>query len=185
MKIIAVKGSPRKNGDTNTVIDALLTGAKEAGHEVKEYFLQDMNLKGCAACYACKQPGPGRNCVLKDDLQPYWNDLMEADALVLGAPIYAGSICGPMISYMNRHYCLLDKDWNVRVKPGIKVVGVFGQGVADPEEYRDRIDWFLSDFERRNMVVVDRIIKTGRTPAKEDEKLLAYAKELGLHLAEK
>jgi len=185
MKIIAVKGSPRRKGDTNVLIDALLSGAKEAGHEVKEYFLQDMNLKGCQACYACKQPGPGGNCVLRDDLLPYWDDLMEADALVLGAPIYAGSICGPMISYMNRHYCLLDKDWNVRVKPGIQVVGVFGQGVADPAEYRDRIDWFLSDFERRNMVVVDRIIKTGRTPAAEDEALLRRAYETGLYLAEK
>ena len=182
MNIIAVKGSPRRKGDTNVLIDEILRGAKEAGHEVTEYFLQDMNLKGCQACYACKQPGGGRNCVLRDDLQPYWEKLFEADALVLGAPTYAGSICGPMICYMNRHYCLLDKDWTVRVKPGIKVIGVFGQGVPDSEEYEDRIAWYLSDFERRNMVVVDKIVKTGRTPVAEDAELMRRAYEDGLNL---
>ena len=87
-----------------------------------------------------------------------------------------------MISYMNRHYCLLDKDWTVRVKPGIKVIGVFGQGVPDSEEYEDRIAWYLSDFERRNMVVVDNIVKTGRTPVAEDAELMRRAYEDGLNL---
>lgn len=135
--------------------------------------------------YACKQPGTsGCDCVIRDDLKPYWAQLHEADALVLGAPIYAGSICGPMISYMNRHYCLLDKAWTVRVKPGIRVIGVFTQGQSDPNAYLDRIDWFLSDFERRNMIVRDKIVKTGREPVKNDTALMRRAYEDGLHLAD-
>lgn len=85
----------------------------------------------------------------------------EADALILGEPICADSLCGPMVSYMNRHYCLLDKAWQVRLKSGIKVIGVLTQGAGDPKLYEDRINWFLGDFERRNMVVVDKIIKIG------------------------
>lgn len=185
MKIIAVKGSPRKAGDSNTLIDEILRGAKDAGHSVAEYFVQGMDLKGCQACYACKQPGKAGSCVIRDDLQPYWEQLQEADALILGAPIYAGSLCGPMISYMNRHYCLLDKAWQVHLKPGIKVIGVFTQGAGDPKLYEDRIHWFLSDFERRNMVIVDTIIKTGGKPAKNDEALMRRAYENGLRLAEK
>lgn len=185
MKVIAIKGSPRRTGDSNVLIDEILRGAKDAGHTVSEYFLQGMELKGCQACYACKQPDtPGCDCVISDGLKPYWAELHEADALILGAPIYAGSICGPMISYMNRHYCLLDKEWTVRIKPGIRVIGVFAQGQSDPDAYLDRIDWFLSDFERRNMIVRDKIIKTGREPVKNDAALMQRAYEDGLHLAD-
>lgn len=184
MNIIAVKGSPRRKGDSNKLIDEVLRGARDAGHTVTEYFVQDMNLKGCQACYACKNPDRAGKCALRDDLQPYWEQLAQADALVLGAPIYAGSICGPMISYMNRHYCLLDKDWNVHLKPGIKVIGVFTQGAGDEKLYEDRIDWFLSDFERRNMVVVDKMIRTGAMSAEENDAMLRRAYEDGLHLAE-
>lgn len=185
MNVIAIKGSPRRQGDTNVLIDEIIRGARDAGHSVTEYVLQSMNLKGCQACYACKVPGtPGCDCVLPDDLRPYWKQLHEADALILGAPIYAGSICGPMISYMNRHYCLLDEKRNVRVKPGIRVIGVFAQGQSDPDQYLDRIDWYLSDFERRNMVVRDKIIKTGRAPVAGDVELMRRAYEDGLHLAD-
>lgn len=184
MEIIAIKGSPRKNGDSNKLIDEIIRGAKEAGHTCTTYFLQDMNLKGCQACYACKQEGPGRDCIIHDDLQPYWAQLHKADALILGAPIYASGVCGPMVSYMNRHYCLLDKDWNVRVKPGIKVIGVFAQAQAEAEKYKEAINWFLSDFERRNMVLKDVIVKTGREPVENDAELMRRAYEDGARLAD-
>ncbi len=182
MKIIAVKGSPRKNGSSNKLIDEIIRGAKDAGHTVSEYFVQGMNLKGCQSCFACKQKS-GRDCVIPDDLKPYWAEIQEADALILGAPVYAGSLCGPMISFMNRHYCLLDKEWNVRLKPGIRLIGVFSQGASDPNEYIDRIDWYLRDFQGKNMVLRDKIIITSGD-SEMDGGLMQRAYEDGLHLAD-
>jgi multimeric flavodoxin WrbA len=183
MKIIAVKGSPRPNGETNKLIGEFLRGAKAAGHETVTYFIQDMNLHGCESCYTCKQEGPGSDCVMKDDLKPYWPKIHETDALVLGAPIYAGNICGPMITYMNRHYCLLDKGWNVRVKPGIQVYGVFAQGRPEKDLYMPQIRWFLKDFENRKMIVKDIMVKAGTTPLPKEDPMLMHAYELGYNLA--
>ena len=85
-------------------------------------------------------------------------------ALVVSSPIYASQICGPMITFMNRHYCLLDRDWKVRIHPGIKLVGVFSQGNSDPEAYRTQCNWYLCDFQNRDMILVDMLIHAGDQP---------------------
>ena len=85
-----------------------------------------MRVRGCQGCRACKQKGI--DCVVKDDLTPYWEDLHTCDALLVSSPNYASTVTGPMITYMNRHYCLLDENWQPRIKPGIKLIGVFAQG---------------------------------------------------------
>jgi multimeric flavodoxin WrbA len=133
MKVIAVLGSPREDGYSSTLAREVLRGAADAGHQVVIYEINKMNLKGCQNCRHCKDNDS--DCDLQDDLAPYWKDLHASGALVVSGPNYASQVCGPMITFMNRHYCLLDRDWKVRVHPGIKLVGVFSQGTSDPGAY--------------------------------------------------
>ena len=90
-----------------------------------------MHLRGCQNCRACKKADLGY-CVIQDDLRPYWDDLKDAGALILGAPNYASNVCGPMITYMNRHYCLIGEDLMVRHPLDIKLIAIFSQGLPDP-----------------------------------------------------
>ena len=64
------------------------------------------------------------------------------------------------------------------------MIGVFSQGRTEAEEYQEVINWFLSDFERRNMVLKDVIVKTGREPVENDAELMQRAYEGGRHLAD-
>ena len=103
-------------------------------------------------------------------------------ALVVSSPNYASQVCGPMITFMNRHYCLLDKDWKVRVHPGIKLVGVFAQGNGNPENYGAQYNWYLGDFQNRDMVLVDMLIHAGRQPLSRDGELMRRAYNTGRNL---
>ena len=129
MKVLAVIGSPHFDGPGARLTMQAVRGAKDAGHEVTVYRVNEMDIRGCQGCNACKNASI--DCVLKDDLAPYWKALHEADALIVSAPNYAANVCGPMITYMNRHYCLLDRDWRPRIHPGIRLIGIFTQGDAD------------------------------------------------------
>lgn len=177
MKVIAVYGSARKNGNCNTLLAEAVRGARDAGHEVIEYHLNDMNIKGCQGCRSCRE----KNCfcVVQDDLKSYWDQVQEAGALMVSAPNYCSLLCGPVITYMNRHYCILNDDMTSRWTPGKKIVGIFSQGNPDPEGYMNVYNHFLGDFEFRTMQRHACIVHAGRTPAKDSPELMAQAYEAG------
>lgn len=108
MNIYAINGSPRKRGNTATVLQHVLDGARSArpGGEVNGSLihLYELNFHSCASCFACKRlngPSYGR-CGLRDSLWPVLNTLAQADALVFGSPIYFGGISALMRSFLER-----------------------------------------------------------------------------------
>ena len=102
-KIYAVNGSPRKNGNTAQLLQKALEGAASAGAEVKLIQLADLNFSGCRSCFACKKlanPSPG--CVLKDDLSETLQELLHADGIIMGSPIYFGAETGLYRNFLER-----------------------------------------------------------------------------------
>lgn len=180
MQVIAVLGSPHQEGPSSTLAREVLRGAQDAGHEVVVYEINEMHVRGCQGCRTCKEDNV--DCIVEDDLQPYWAELHSAGALVVSAPNYASQVCGPMITYMNRHYCLLDKDWKVRIHPGIKLVGVFSQGRPDPEAYLPVYNWYLGDFQNRDMELVDTIVHTRALSFEPGSPLMERAYRVGRSL---
>jgi multimeric flavodoxin WrbA len=104
MKLVAVNGSPRKKWNTARLLEKTLEGAASAGAETKLVHLYDLSYRGCASCFACKRIGGSSygRCAMKDDLTPLLNDLAEADAIVLGSPVYLFTETGEMRSCMER-----------------------------------------------------------------------------------
>lgn len=179
MKVIVVTGSPRKESISTRIANRIAQGAQENGHEVVYYDINKLTVKGCQSCYVCKNTGS--DCIIRDDLLPYWKDLHECGALIVAAPNYASNICGPMITFMNRHYCLLDKDWQTKLIPDkIKLIGVFAQGARERYDAAEKnYDWYLGDFLNRKMVLVEKLVATGSTDMSEDGEMLRHAYELG------
>ena len=102
-KIYAVNGSPRKNGNTAQLLQKALEGAASVGAEVKLIQLADLNFSGCRSCFACKKlvnPAPG--CVLKDDLAEILKELLQADGIIMGSPIYFGAETGLYRNFLER-----------------------------------------------------------------------------------
>lgn len=103
--VIAINGSPRKKWNTATMLEHTLKGAKSEGAETELVHLYDLTYTGCTSCFACKMLGGksyGR-CAVKDDLTPLLETIeKEADAIILGTPIYLGSDSGMMRSFLER-----------------------------------------------------------------------------------
>lgn len=104
MIIMAFNGSPRKKWNTATLLQKALDGAGSRGAKTELIHLYDLNYKGCISCFACKTIG-GKSygtCAVQDDLAPIFTRIEHADALILGSPIYWGTVSGEMKSFMER-----------------------------------------------------------------------------------
>jgi len=104
MKVMAFNGSPRKKWNTATLLEKALEGVASQGAKTELIHLYDLNFKGCISCFACKTKGGksyGR-CAVKDDLTPVFRKIEKADAIILGSPIYFGTVSGEMKSFIER-----------------------------------------------------------------------------------
>jgi multimeric flavodoxin WrbA len=99
LKILAVSGSPRNNGNTDTLLNEVLQTAKAEGAQTQLIRLSDYKLEPCQACMACATTG---KCAQKDDGETLYKMLTEVDGIVLGAPSYFQSVPGPMKIFIDR-----------------------------------------------------------------------------------
>ncbi len=104
MQVIGINGSPRKQWNTATLVAKALEGAAAQGAQTELVHLYDLDFKGCTSCFACKTRGGksyGR-CAMKDGLTPVLAKIATADALVIGSPVYFGSVTGETRSFIER-----------------------------------------------------------------------------------
>lgn len=85
MKIVVLEGSPNKNGSSNTLANAFIEGAKEAGHGVDVIDAAHANIHPCTGCIHCGYEGP---CVQKDDVDDIRARVLAADMMVFVTPLY-------------------------------------------------------------------------------------------------
>jgi multimeric flavodoxin WrbA len=100
IKIIAIMGSPRK-GNTDTLVQQAIKGAEEMGAEVEYIKLRKLKIGDCVACEACAK---NMKCKLKDDMQPLYQLLEEAQGIILGSPTYFYSVTGTVKCFLDRLY---------------------------------------------------------------------------------
>lgn len=89
MKILAFQASPRKKGNTNRVLDEMIKGAEDNGHEVIKYYLQELDIAPCSGCEICAK---GKDCRYDDDGTQIIDQLAEGAGVILASPIYFGQM---------------------------------------------------------------------------------------------
>jgi multimeric flavodoxin WrbA len=182
MKVIGIVGSPRKNGNVDTLVREALAGAQEAGHTVKKYDLNTMKYSGCQACMYCKTHD---GCKQNDDVSKLMEKMKEADAVVFGAPIYYGEFAGQFRLFLDRFYMFMNPDHTSKLPKGKKAIIVGSQGNPDLHAF----DAPFNDFERilknYGFEVMGQVrMSAGNTPTavKDRKDLLDSARELGKKL---
>ncbi|GAV22246.1 flavodoxin family protein [Carboxydothermus pertinax] len=92
MKVFALMGSPREGGNTDILIEEALTPARRAGWEVVKLAIDQLYINPCRGCLECRGRG---NCSLEeDDILVVVRELAEADAYIIGAPVYGNHLPG-------------------------------------------------------------------------------------------
>ena len=181
MKVIFVYGSTRPNSVSQKLLDKLAAQVQAQGHTVVKYDLGSMALEGCRGCGACRKGGC--DCVREDGLKPYFAHLWTADAVVVSAPMYMGQAAGQNITFMNRHYCLKDKDKQNRLPAGKRVHVLFAQGApADYPAYQAAQDWYMNSLVRYGFLPGTKLVVGGDSDLSENgpvlQKLLELSKTL-------
>ena len=99
MKALLVNGSPHPRGCTYTALTELKNTLEAEGIEVELLHVGNKDIRGCIACRKCAQTG---KCVFDDVVNEVAPKLAEADAFVIGCPVYFASPAGGAISFMDR-----------------------------------------------------------------------------------
>ena len=84
-RILAVMGSPRRNGNTHILVSKIVEGARANGAVVDELFLGELNISECDGCYACWK---GRQCSKNDDMRAIYPAIIQSDVIIFGTPVY-------------------------------------------------------------------------------------------------
>ena len=99
MSVLGISGSPRRHGNTETLLDAFLDGAKEAGGETDKVVLKSVKYSACQGCNACHRNG---TCIIGDDLIPLFDRILTVDVIALASPIYTMGITAEMKGFLDR-----------------------------------------------------------------------------------
>jgi len=99
VRIVGIYGSPRVGGNTDTLLDAALNGAEEAGAAVQRIHLRDLSFVPCQNCGACSKTA---HCRIKDDMAVVYEALDNSDVIVLAAPIYFCSLSAQAKAMIDR-----------------------------------------------------------------------------------
>jgi multimeric flavodoxin WrbA len=135
MKVLGISGSPRRRGNTDLLLEAVLKGAASKGAEVKTIILNDLDIAPCQHCDACLKTGI---CKVKDDMQMVYHELEEADRIVLASPIHFMGLTAQMKLMIDRCQALWVRKYvlkkpplgDARVRKGL-FVSVGGRKVAN------------------------------------------------------
>ncbi len=99
MKILGIYGSPRKQGNSEVILDEILRAAVDSGAETKKIYARDLNMSGCQECGGCDKTG---KCVVKDDMQQVYPLFEEADVIILSSPIFFYGISAQVKAVVDR-----------------------------------------------------------------------------------
>ena len=129
--IVAFVGSPRKNGNTDNLVDEILKGAYSKGIEVKKFHLNDMNIRSCQGCLYCRKV---EACIIKDDMVEIYEYVKKADVVVLGTPVYICQVSAQTKLLLDRFYPLteIDKSKHTPRFGGKQLITVFTQAAPFP-----------------------------------------------------
>jgi multimeric flavodoxin WrbA len=84
-RILAVIGSPRRNGNTHILVSKIVGGARASGAVVDELFLGELNIRECDGCHACWK---GKECSKDDDMRDVYPAIIRSDVIIFGTPVY-------------------------------------------------------------------------------------------------
>jgi multimeric flavodoxin WrbA len=142
MKVIGFVGSPRKNGNTQLLVEKVLAGSAAEGAETKIFYLNDLNIKSCQACNFCKTHD---HCQQDDDMTQLYEELITADGVVIGSPIYMGYLSAQTKLFFDRLYAFFNPGAVSRLPRGKKGALVFAQGGGDDIAVLNALAQRLSD----------------------------------------
>ena len=179
MKTLIFNGSPRKHGDTQKMIDTL---SAQLGGDIKVVNAYSANIRPCVDCRWCLK---NEGCAVKDEMQQIYQDIQEADHIVIASPVYFEELTGMLLAVMSRLQTYFGARYVRRQEPIAKekTGGILlAAGSIGPREKAESTAKML--LEQMRCVHVGTVYagRTDRVSVAERQDVLSAISELALQI---
>lgn len=183
-KIVIVKGSPRKRGNSSILAESLAKGAKDCNAEVEEFFLQNMEIQPCNACDMCIKK-PEKACIIDDDMQKIYPSLRSADSIVIASPIYWFNMSAQTKIFIDRFYGLIEPQKHALKEKRIGIILTYGDTNEHSSGAINAINSFKDMFRYIGAEITGIIhgSATDKGQIKQNKELMDKAYKLGTELS--
>ena len=166
MKTLILNGSPRKHGDTVSLIEKLKSQLSGNILQIDAYYA---DISPCIDCRSCRtRPG----CAIKDGMQEVYGYIRDCDNIVIASPIYFSEITGRLLDVCSRlqtYYCgRFFRGETIKLKPKKGAVILVGGGDGDPEKAEGTSRCLMRHMGCTDFHPLVLSHKTDRLPAAED-----------------
>ncbi len=184
MKLLALYGSPRENGNSDILLNYALQGVQESQVQYEKIFIRDLEIKYCRGCRACDTLGL---CIISDQMKKIYEKLETFDRVIVSSPIYFYGVSAQLKTLIDRSQCFWARKYLLKKTIEGKRLGAFiavgaSKGEKLFEGARLTIKYFFDayDFEYFDELFVRSIDKKGEILLKQEE--LEKATQLGKKL---
>jgi multimeric flavodoxin WrbA len=124
MNVLVFSGSPRKNGNTETLAGSVIAGVETAGGACELIRLAEKKIHPCIGCGGCEKEGI---CVIKDEMQDLYPMIESADRIIIVSPIYFYGVTAQTKAFIDRCQALWSRKYLLkrRLKGDVPKIGFF------------------------------------------------------------
>lgn len=188
MNVLIFLGSPRKNGNTEILIQNVIKGVEQAGGNCELVRLYDHEIHPCIGCGGCEKEGI---CVIKDEMQDMYPKIAAADRIIIASPIYFYGVTAQAKAFIDRCQALWSRKYllNMRLNGPVPKIGYFLSVSATKGElvFRGAILTVKYGFDAMDFSYGGEFLVRGadqKGAVKEFEEELIRAQEFGVSIVE-
>ena len=173
MKILGISCSPRRSGNTETLVRNALDAAQANGAEIEFFSISGKTINPCDGCLACQTKG---ECHIKDDMAELTKKMWEADGIIMGSPVYFWNVTAQAKAIIDRTYSFVFSPHRpLRNKAAGALIALGRNGSSEA------IATLNSFFTGHRMIVVGNAVGFGgeKGSVKQDERGMSSAAGLG------
>lgn len=187
--ILAISSSPRRGGNSETLLDEAMKGALSIGARVEKVSLCDFTIAPCVECYGCAKTG---RCVVEDDFQRFYLSFLAVDRIILATPVFFMSVSAQGKALIDRCQCLWVRKYRLKTRiggrAGVKrrgyLIASAGSGLPDSFDCARKTALYFYktvDMEFSGDVCVNKLEDRGDVEKRPEELKAAF--EMGLAAA--
>lgn len=175
MNIVILNGSPRRNGNTDMLVDELIKGISESQCHITSVYPSKLKIHSCIGCNSCYK-NEEHKCVFDDDMTKCYDILLQADVIVVASPVYFYGITSQLKALVDRLHNPVRNKFRVKKLALLCVCADNDLKVFDSIKcmYKSAVDYFA--LENMGMVLVSGVENKGDI---KNNELLKKARELG------
>jgi multimeric flavodoxin WrbA len=175
IEVIAFVGSPRRGGNTEILVDEILTGAEESGAKVEKIILNELDIKPCQACDSCKKTG---SCIIEDDMEKLEEKMERSQVWILATPIYWWGPSAQLKAFIDRWYGI----YGGGMFKGKNIILAMPMGDKNEKTARHAVGMMIDSINYLHMNLLETVLAPGAYDlgeVKEQTATLEKARSVG------